>query len=133
MRCIPKLGRGSIAIGLLLALSARPAAAQLLPPVGQTQPVDFMTVLVFESDAKSYARLLFAPAFNGRTEIALEGLNTLSIDKAFENQRQNAETLSCTLSELSAVGWELVEVHSLPWTRDKAILTTRYLLRRPRK
>ena len=116
----------------LLLLASRPAAAQLLPVASSTQVFDFMTLTALDSPLKNMARLLFAPAFNGRSEVQLEDIGALPGTR-LEHLRHNNELLSQTLGELSAAGWELIEVHSAPFIADKDILTTRYLLRRPHR
>ena len=121
----------ALVLGLL---ASRPAAAQqlLLVPAQPGQAYEFTTLTAFESPLKNMARLLIAPAFNGRSEIQLENIGTLPATQ-LEHLLRNDEALNQTLSELSAAGWELYEMHSTPFIADKDIRTTRYLLRRPRR
>ncbi|MGI4873756.1 MAG: hypothetical protein ACRYFX_21565 [Janthinobacterium lividum] len=120
-----------ILTALLLLLTNRPAAAQLLPAAVPARTSDFMTLTVLESPLKNMAKLLLTPAFNGRSEIQLEDAVVLASTR-LEHLCHNNEVLSQSLGELSAAGWELAEVHSVPFAGDKDILPTRYLLRRPR-
>jgi len=76
------------------------------------------------------AKLLFAPAFNGHTEIQLETVGAISSAAVLEQLRQNNEILTRALGELSAAGWELIQVSPAPLTFDKDVATTRYLLRK---
>lgn len=129
MNFLVKIYWRGLCLGLLLALTSQSASAQLLP-LGPARSYEFRTMTVYESSAKAYARLVFAPAFNEHTELELEGLNTLTADKARDNQRHNAEVVNQSLSQLSAAGWELIEVHSGSWVRDPSVQTTNYLFRK---
>lgn len=119
----------ALGAGLLLALSSHAASAQMLP-AANGQPVDFMTLTSIEAPTKKMAKLLFAPAFNGRTEVQLESVGAFSTATILEQLRQNNETLTKTLGELSVAGWELIQVSPAPLTVDKDVVTTRYLLRK---
>lgn len=116
-------------ISLLLALGSHAAAAQMLP-AANGQPLDFMTLTSIEAPTKKMAKLLFAPAFKGRTEVQLESVGALSTATLLEQLRQNNETLTRALGELSAAGWELIQVSPAPLTVDKDVFVTRYLLRK---
>lgn len=119
----------ALGVALLIALSSRPAAAQLLPAAsGRTY--DFLTVTTLEAPTKNMAKLLFAPAFNGRTEIQLESVGAFSASAVLEQLRHNNETLTQSLGELSVAGWELIQVAPAPLAADKSVATTRYLFRR---
>jgi hypothetical protein len=119
----------ALALVLLLALGSQSAAAQLLPSAN-AQKHDFMTLTSIEAPTKKMAKLLFAPAFNGHTEIQLRTVGALSSNAVLEQLRQNNETLTQTLGELSAAGWELIQVSPAPLAFDKDVATTRYLLRK---
>lgn len=119
----------SLGVGLLLALASRPAAAQLIAPA-TARSYDFLTITVVESSTKSLAKLLLAPAFNGRTEIQLEAQSGFLSTTRLEHLRRNEEVLTQSLGELSAAGWELIQVASAPLITDKDVATTRYLLRK---
>jgi hypothetical protein len=119
----------ALGVGLLLAIGSQPAAAQLLPSA-KAQTYDFLTVTTIEASTKKMAKLLFAPAFNGRTEVQLETIGALSTASLLEQLRRNNELLTQNLSELSAAGWELIQVSPTPLTADKDVATTRYLLRK---
>ena len=119
----------ALGTGLLLVLSSYAASAQMLPATNG-QPVDFMTLTSIEAPTKKMAKLLFAPAFNGRTEVQLASVGAFSTATILEQLRQNNETLTKTLGELSVAGWELIQVSPAPLTVDKDVVTTRYLLRK---
>jgi len=118
-----------LALGLGLALGGQPAAAQLLAPAhGQTY--NFLTVTALESPTKNMAKLLFTPAFNGRSEIPLEAVGAFSSAAVLEQLRHNEEVITQSLGDLSAAGWELIQVMPVPFSFDKSVTTTRYLLRK---
>jgi hypothetical protein len=119
----------ALGVGLLLIIGSPPATAQLLP-AGHAQAYDFLTVTTIEAPTKKMAKLLFAPAFNGRTEIQLESIGALSAASLLEQLRHNNELLAQSLGELSAAGWELLQVSPAPFVGDKAVTTTRYLFRK---
>ena len=122
----------TLAVGLFLALGSQAAAAQLLPAANAQKQI-FMTLTSIEAPTRKMAKLLFAPAFNGHTEIQLEAVGALSAATVLEQLRQNNETLAQTLGELSAAGWELVQVSPAPLMADKDVATTRYLLRKAKE
>lgn len=112
-------------VAVLLAFSAVAAAARARPPA-----YTFLTVTVIESPYHNASRLLLSPAFQGKTELELEDEWTLVSKKDREHLQSNTVLINQTLSELSAAGWELVEVHtSLLGTGPATTTTTRYLLR----
>lgn len=119
----------ALGVGLLLATGHQPAAAQLLPAT-HAQAYDFLLVTTIEASTRKMAKLLFAPAFQGRTEIQLESIGSLSSASLLEQLRQNNEVVAQTLGELSAAGWELIQVATAPFTGDRDVTTTRYLLRK---
>ena len=122
-------GRPLVLAGLLLALAPRPAAAQLLAP-STAQTYNFLTVTMVESTVKSLSKLLIAPAFNGRTEIQLDAQGAFLPSSRLDQLRRNNEVLSQSLSELSAAGWELIQVSPATLASDKDVSVTRYLLRK---
>lgn len=118
-----------LGLSLLLAAGSQPAAAQLLAAT-HAQTYDFLTVTTIEAPTRNMAKLLFAPAFNGRTEIALESISGFTASTLLGQLRKNNEVLAQTLSELSVAGWELIQVAPTPFMGDKSVTTTRYLLRK---
>jgi hypothetical protein len=119
----------ALGVALLLALGSHAANAQMLPAT-TGQRLEFMTLTSIEAPTKKMAKLLFAPAFNGRTEVQLESVGAISTAAILEQLRQNNETLTNALGELSAAGWELIQVSPAPLAVDKDVVTTRYLLRK---
>lgn len=116
--------------GLLLPL--RPAWAQVAPPASAVlHGYDFLTVTEFEGYTKNRARILITPAFQGKTEVQLDDLNgsSLSVNKDLEVIQRNTLVLNQQLSELTAAGWELVDVHVVT-TLSTTNNTTRYLFRK---
>jgi hypothetical protein len=79
--------------------------------------------------------MLLTPTFQGKTEIKLEEEYNLASDRYRANLQRNITLLNTTLGELSAAGWDLVNVHSTevgaepPGLQPTATLT-RYLLRK---
>lgn len=121
-------------LGALLLLTSLGAAAQAGPPVAY----EFLTISVVKSPYKNDCYLLLTPAFQGKTEIKLEEEYNLASDRYRANLQRNIMLLNTTLGELSAAGWELVNVHSTevgaepPGLQPTATIT-RYLLRKAKK
>ena len=96
---------------------------------------DFMTISVIKSPYKNDCYLLLTPAFQGKSEIKLDEEYNLASDRYRANLQHNIELLNGTLGELSATGWDLVDVHSTevgaepPGLQPTATIT-RYLLRK---
>lgn len=96
---------------------------------------DFMTISVIKSPYKNDCYLLLTPAFQGKSEIKLDEEYNLASDRYRANLQHNIELLNGTLGELSAAGWDLVDVHSTevgaepPGLQPTATIT-RYLLRK---
>lgn len=93
---------------LLLAvclLLGRPAQAQTTP-----MTYEFLTVMEEESGMGNTAKILFAPAFQGKTEVQLAPLGNVSAVKNQATRRQNVELLNQQLEAVTAAGWELVHV-----------------------
>jgi len=119
----------ALGVGLSLALGSQPAAAQLLAPThGQTY--SFLTVTAIESPTKNMAKLLFTPAFNGHSEVPLEAVGAFSSAAVLAQLRHNEEIITQSLGDLSAAGWELIQVMPVPFSFDKSVTTSRYLLRK---
>lgn len=116
-------------LALSLALGSSPVAAQLLAPT-HGQAYDFLTVTAIEAPTRPMAKLLFAPAVNGCTELQLEPVGAFSTATLLAQVRHNNELLVQSLGELSAAGWELIQVAPAPLTTAKEVTATRYLLRR---
>ena len=98
---------------------------------------DFMTISVIKSPYKNDCYLLLTPAFQGKSEIKLDEEYNLASDRYRANLQHNIELLNGTLGELSAAGWDLVDVHSTevgaepPGVVPTATIT-RYLLHKAR-
>lgn len=105
-------------------LGTLPAFAQATPP-----SYEFTTVTTLESVSKSASKLFITPAFQGKTEVQLADFNAFAGEKNKEKFQQNAQVVNQQLGELSAAGWELVQVYPLP---SQGVFITRYLLRKPK-
>ena len=92
------------AIVLFLSLVKWPATAQLLAPTVPGQSYNFMPLMLVEGPTKNFSKLLFSPAFSGRTEIQLKALNTFLPASQLEHLRRNGEVVASTLAEVSAAG-----------------------------
>jgi hypothetical protein len=74
---------------------------------------DFLTVVESQSQQSSFAKILFAPAFQGKTEQQLQDLpGTAASGKYMAIYRQNLEAVNQQLEAVTAAGWELVHVSS---------------------
>jgi hypothetical protein len=93
-------------VGCLLVTSA--ARAQTAPPPSY----EFLTVLEYETQYHKLARLVFAPAFQGKSEIELESLPGTNSDKYTAIHGKNLELINKQLEALTVAGWELVHVSS---------------------
>jgi hypothetical protein len=117
-------------LGALFLLVSLGASAQAGRPIH-----DFMTISVIKSPYKNDCYLLLTPAFQGKSEIKLEEEYNLASDRYRSNLQRNILLLNVTLGELSAAGWDLVDVHSTEVGAEPAGLQptatiTRYLLRK---
>ncbi len=111
-----------LAVALLVSV---PAFAQSAP----TGAYEFMTLSENQSQQGSFAKILFAPAFQGKTEIALENLpGTIAPAKYMNTYLQNKELVNQQLEAITAAGWELVYVSSNTLNSGHE-----YLFRRPKK
>jgi hypothetical protein len=117
-------------LGALLLLVSLGASAQTGHVI-----YDFRTISIIKSPYKNDCYLLLTPAFQGKTEIKLEEEYNLASDRYRANLQHNITLLNETLGELSAAGWDLVDVHSTevgaepPGLQPTATIT-RYLLRK---
>jgi|GEM_PF-2656891 len=106
-------------------------AASLLtaPAFAQSAPAsadEFMVVVGLESPVTNAAKIIFAPAFQGKTEVALESMPGPLSNKFWPTYQHNLEVVTQQLGAVSAAGWELVGVTSLTAGQQ-------YLFRRARK
>lgn len=84
------------------------ALAQTAPPA-----YDFLTVAELEASISPAAKILFSPAFAGKTELPLEalpGTGLLGAGKAATIYQRNLEAVNQQLAAVTAAGWELVQV-----------------------
>jgi hypothetical protein len=102
-----------------------PAFAQSAP----TGAYEFLTLAESQSQQGSFAKIMFAPAFQGKTELVLESLpGTISGAKYMNTYRQNLEVVNQQLEAITAAGWELVNVSTSSLDHGH-----QYLFRRPKK
>ena len=71
---------------------------------------EFLTLLESESQASGLAKIVFAPAFQGKNEVPLESLPNVISKNYLATHRQNLETVNRQLEAITAAGWELVHV-----------------------
>ncbi|WP_139361881.1 hypothetical protein [Hymenobacter sp. CRA2] len=105
-----------ITAGLLLS-GATASFAQTAPAY------EFMTVLESESQMGGQAKIIFAPAFQGKSEMPLEELPGGVSNKYHTVLRKNMEVVNQQLSGITVAGWELVHVST-----DR--MGTQYLFRK---
>lgn len=108
----------------LLLMRLAPAGAQSIPPA--TMPAhgyDFMTVTV---EAKV---MVLIPAFQGTESLALKLTNGLANVAKQADYRANVELINKKLGDITAAGWELVQV--MP-AGNYALTTSSYLFRKAR-
>lgn len=113
--------------GLLVTSFA--ARSQAAPPL----TYEFLTVIEVESPFLKLARLAFAPAFQGLTEIKLERLPGSVSDDYTPTYTRNLEVVNRQLGALTAAGWELVHVSSAGVALSPAVDERQYLFRRLKK
>jgi hypothetical protein len=132
MSVFPVFFRRGLSLLLVAGLSTGAAAAQsaLLAPPATRQAYDFTTITVIESPYKNDCRMLLSPAFQGKTEVKLEEVYNLASDRYREHLQSNTLLLTQTLGDLSAAGWELLEVHAATVGPAPSATVTRYLLRK---
>lgn len=109
---------------ILAFLCTFPVLAQTTTPA----TYEFLTVLEAESQASSFAKMIFAPAFQGKSEIALEGLPGALSSKYWPTYQRNLQVVNQQLEAVTAAGWELVHVSS-----SAASSGHEYLFRRLKK
>ncbi|MGI4740218.1 MAG: hypothetical protein ACRYG7_34030 [Janthinobacterium lividum] len=119
-------------MGLLLWLWLRAPAA-----FGQTAPhgYDFLTVLTVESADKSVAKVLITPAFQNKSEIQLVDVTPhYATSKRVADIAKNTLTINQLLGDLTAAGWEFLQVYPLPPVSGAGLnpVASRYLFRKPR-
>ncbi len=116
---------------LLLLVFSLNAMAQVSQPV----TYEFMTISLVKSPYKNDCYMLLTPAFQGKAEVKLDEEYNLASDRYRANLQRNTALLNTTLGELSAAGWELINVQATeigaepPGLQPTATLT-RYLLRK---
>lgn len=118
---LKQFGRFFLLVAVLIGL-APTAQAQAAPPAYQ-----FLTVITLESGAKVLSKVIFSPAFQGKSEVDLEAFSGFSTTKNLEKSQRNALLINQQLEALTASGWELVHVYPIPET---GTITTRYLFRK---
>ena len=108
---LPALAGFLFSAGLLLNSPA--AHAQLLVPAAApaAHGYDFLTVTTVEG-VKSFSAIMFAPDFQGKSEIPLESIQILGTEKFKERIRENTLRVNEQLSALTVAGWELVQVYA---------------------
>ncbi|RYY14302.1 MAG: hypothetical protein EOO36_14505 [Cytophagaceae bacterium] len=72
---------------------------------------------------------MLTPAFQGKSEVALEEYSGLGAEKLFDKIQRNAQLINQQLSALTVAGWELTETHAAPFAAA-APAATRYLFRK---
>ena len=81
-----------------------------------------------ESQSKTFARILIAPAFQGKSEIQLETFGGMASDaRNLDKLQRNTLLVNQQLEALTGAGWELVQVYPVT---DTGVLITRYLFRK---
>ena len=124
----------SLFVGLISFSTPLPVAAQQIAASTSVTGYEFMQLTVYEG-RRSY--LTFAPEFKGQKIVDLSEvyLDNLYPEKNRLRLRTLEEATMSWLSQLSAAGWELVQIEPLPITPITALeaaLLTRYLMRKPR-
>jgi hypothetical protein len=96
---------------LALALLAAPAMARAQSSSPATY--EFLTVVETQAQQDVLAKVLFASAFQGKTEVQLEHLpGMVSAAKYVNTFRHNLELVNQQLELVTAAGWELVQASS---------------------
>ena len=113
-----------LSLVLACGLGARQSFAQAAAPA-----YEFTTVTTLESTSKSASKLFITPAFQGKAEVQLADFNAFAAGQNKEKFQQNAQVVNQQLGDLSAAGWELIQVYPLP---SQGTFITRYLLRKPK-
>ena len=90
---------------------------------------EFLTLAESQSQQGGFAKIIFAPAFQDKTEIALESLpGSISAAKYMNTYRKNLEVVNQQLEAITAAGWELLHVSATTLNPGHE-----YLFRRPKK
>lgn len=112
---------------LLLAFALLSISGTSLAQTAPATAYEFLTVAEVESQSSTLARILFAPAFQGRTEMLLETLPSSLSSKHPLIYQRNLVLVNRQLEAVTADGWELVHVSA-------SVATTghEYLFRRPK-
>ena len=120
----------TLVMSCALLPSAVVAWGQTVPePQNAPHGYDFLTVTVLELTGKSMAKVLITPAFQGKTEIQLADMSSISTAKNVEVSQHNASVVNQQLSDLTIAGWELAAVFN---SNVSGYAAPRYLFRRPR-
>jgi hypothetical protein len=120
-------------LGLAVVLLAPGAQAQQQPDgaAATSQAYQYMQLAVLEG-APGY--LSFSPEFNGQKIVKLEDvyMNQLYNAKFRQTLQGNEDKVMRSLQDVSAAGWELVQVSSqaLKQADDREVTQTRYLFRK---
>ena len=91
-----------------------------------------MAVVESQSRFKELSKMIFAPAFQSKTEAPLETLPGNLSTKYWPAYQRNLETVAQQLGAISAAGWELVEGSANPEGASNQS-GHRYLFRRLKK
>lgn len=95
---------------LLLAFTLLGGSLACSAQATPTITYDFLTLLEQESQLGSLAKIAFAPAFQGKSIIELEGLPGTTSSKYITVHQRNLEIVNQQLTAITAAGWELVHV-----------------------
>lgn len=125
---LPALASFLFSAGSLLSSPVAHAQVAVPTTVPAVHGYDFLTVTSMESGAKSLAKLLIVPAFQGKSEIQLEDFGGFSTEKNIAKLQHNTELIQHQLSDLTVAGWELVQTY--PFINSPSVVTTRYLFRK---
>ena len=93
---------------LLLLTIAFTSHAQTVQPTAY----EFLTVIEHETQYYNKAKIVFAPAFQGKSVLGLETLPASNSDKHLVTLGRNLEVVNRQLEAITAAGWELVHVSS---------------------
>ena len=85
-----------------------------------------MLAVEIESQAANAAKIIFAPAFQGKTELPLEALPGPFSSKYWLTYQHNLDVVTQQLQAATAVGWELADTSTNSAGH-------KYLFRRPKK
>ncbi|MDO7884292.1 hypothetical protein [Hymenobacter cheonanensis] len=97
---------------LLLALPLLTVAFSSHSQTAQPTAYEFLTVVEHETQYYKRAKIVFAPAFQGKSELGLESLPSSNSEKFPITLGKNLEVVNSQLEALTVAGWELVHVSS---------------------